>query len=121
VKDVSVMTKRYTWEEWLDKNGALTDWSLTDWSGVRFHFEANEPYTDHLETLLKEAVSVIEFYGDINKWVIDDYVYDNCNSGNAIMVAYDHDDEEDLDRRYRGGKRARTFLQENKDAIERLR
>lgn len=85
--------------EWLEDELKAREGQV-HWMGIE---------VDKLESLLKEAVKMIEFYGQKN-----------------LLEMY-KPESETKDDEYIGalylqiGKRARIFLQENKDTLERLR
>jgi len=108
--------KRYTWKDWREAN--------EEYKLCYDSFKANEPYIDDLEALLKEACAVIEFYGDESNWDglgsckftkddLEDYVSEEYHDevGETEYILEDQ----------RCGKRARKFLQENKEAISEVR
>jgi hypothetical protein len=72
----------------------------------------NQPYIEGMEqtitklqTLLREACAVIEFYGDENNWGSRGILFKDKITGGDMVSRADH---------AHGGKRAREFLQENK-------
>jgi len=105
-----VKPRRHTWEEF-KKEYTLFYGCNCSFTDTKDAFHANEPYIDHLEALLKEAVSVIEFYGDTDNWLSEEFYYPMGKERHDIFTETDH-----CVNQYCAGKRARTFLQENKEA-----
>lgn len=88
-------------------------------SCVTYHsYKDRVDQVNKLQTLLREAIAVIEFYGDYKNFESDDISRTDGKKCYDIIL---FDFERSVNNGHYAGKRARTFLQENKEAIKDLK
>jgi hypothetical protein len=97
---------RISYKQWIDGREVGLYFNRTSDA-----FNANEPYIDQLESLLKEACEVIEFYGNGKSWGWGD----NSQGKNISFIRGDYN--ETIKDHYIGGKKERSFIEKNKDAL----
>ena len=61
----------------------------------------------NLESALQAAQDALEFYGDKANWIDDSCAESVYETDSSLLVAYNHDDEEQIGLVNYGGKRAR--------------